>query len=75
MRLKETISITDEDGKVYEFEKPEFKCELLKVVHGLIIGYVVIGGLSVRSHTWLRTGECFFGTEQYKNFYLTPIAK
>jgi len=28
----EIISITDEDGKVYEFEKPEFECELWKIV-------------------------------------------
>ena len=28
---QETLTITDEDGKVYEFEKPEFECELVKV--------------------------------------------
>ena len=27
----ETLSITAEDGTVYEFEKPDFDCELLKV--------------------------------------------
>jgi len=25
------LTIADQDGKVYEFEKPEFECELLKV--------------------------------------------
>lgn len=40
----ETISIKDENGKEYVFEKPEFECELLKVVNGCIVAYVVYSG-------------------------------
>ena len=36
----ETISITAPDGTVYEFEKPEFECELFKCVDNFILGVV-----------------------------------
>jgi len=38
-----TISITSDDGKVYEFEKPEFECELFAVRDRAIFGTVFNG--------------------------------
>ena len=38
---KETLSIRDDEGTLYEFKKPDFKCELLKIYNNKIIGYVV----------------------------------
>lgn len=37
--MKETISVTDENGKVYEFEKPEFECELYAIKQNRIVGF------------------------------------
>jgi len=36
----DTISIVDDDGKVYEFEKPEFECEIFKIVDSFALGVV-----------------------------------
>ena len=72
----ETISIIDEDGKVYEFEKPEFDGEIVKVVGIFIIGYTneIFGAYP---HSWNKlTGECTDGdSEEYRKYDLTPIQK
>ena len=34
------LTIKDEQGKEYRFEKPDFECELLKVVDKNVIGYI-----------------------------------
>ena len=39
-KCRETISITAPDGTIYEFEKPEFECELFKCVDNFILGVV-----------------------------------
>ena len=64
----ETISIKDEDGKVYEFEKPRFECELLKVVDGMIVMYykTILGTMGAR----ILTSD---GTSTDESFSLTPI--
>lgn len=69
----ETISIKDENGKEYEFEKPEFNYEFLKVVDDIIIGYVktyyneIIGGY------WKDNGEFISGRANYKEWNLIQI--
>lgn len=50
---KETISIKDENGKEYVFEKPEFECELLKVINEKVIGTIKIKDLDKNIHTTL----------------------
>ena len=78
----ETISVVDENGKVYEFEKPDFECELLKVLFdhnnkAYIIGY----SLDVRKElgypypkTWTIDGKCYDDDDTLDgDFNLTPI--
>ena len=74
--MNETISITDEDGKAYEFEKTEFECELLKVVNNEIIGYFV--GTNGESYfcTWTEKGRIWKTSIPEKDrrlFDLIPI--
>ena len=67
-----TISITDENGKVYEFEKPEFECELLVFRYRQICG---IGfehysdETSIYPIVWDKKGK----STTHNNMDLTPI--
>jgi hypothetical protein len=72
--LEQTISITDEDDKVYEFEKPEFEGELLKVVGIFIIGYTK-EDLGAFSRTWDLSGVCVDSDIIGTSRDLTPIKK
>ena len=69
---KETLVITTDDRTVYEFEKPEFECELLKVTDKGIIG--IVSGNATR---WTQGGVCVhIGASTFPAQYnLTPIAK
>lgn len=70
----ERLSITDKDGKVYEFEKPEFKCELLKVVKDKILGYIITNKpMSFLAPCyWYKSG--FLGNaDLLKEYSLIPI--
>ena len=72
----ETISITAEDGTVYEFEKPDFQCELLKVYKDTII----IGSACDAYHhstlqaiSWMTDGCTVKDRDSI--YELTPIKK
>jgi hypothetical protein len=79
----ETISIKDGDGKVYEFEKPEFECELLKtfktdlnIIFG--IGYTIITKNKIPApypYIWdMCNGICYDTYDnQLEELNLTPI--
>jgi len=58
----ETISIKDKNGKIYEFEKPEFECELLKVKNGMIYGIATNHQNSVCSFQWNTAGSIYSTT-------------
>mgnify|MGYP006995583509 CR=1 FL=1 len=72
------LSITADDGTVYEFEKPSFECELLKVVDELnsqcIIGYTFKNNRVLATKWHIDGCEMFTGTFS-QNVDLTPIAK
>jgi hypothetical protein len=73
----ETLSITDDNGKEYKFEKPEFVCEFLKIVEdddGIQIkGYIVSAG-QVLSIMW-RAENGMAYTNYFRNdkYCLNPI--
>jgi len=67
-----TISITDEQGKTYKFEKPEFECELLKIQGGFIYGVCDLVANQWFPQSWLLNGGAIYG-DYPSNFNLTPI--
>ena len=71
----EILSIKDDNGKEYKFEKPDFDCELLKVVGGEIIGYITKPIKEDRelasAITWMLDGITQLGL--YEQYELTPI--
>ena len=74
-KTKEIISITDDNGKEYKFVKPEFECELLKVLHFKLnnpdILAIVNSDVVV---TFFDNGECYYMDETNASDYnLTPI--
>ena len=74
--MGETISIKDDNGKEYLFEKPEFECELLKVTKdGFILGYIRDDiGLAPIPMSWSDvTGFCYSDCESEIGYNLTPI--
>ena len=68
--MKEAISITSNDGVVYEFNKPKFECELLKVVEDIIIGWYLHSNI-VYACGWKLDGTDLSLHEKH----LTPIKK
>jgi len=50
--IGETLTIKDGD-KVYEFEKPDFECELLKVVSGDTVATDIIVGIIKLNNKWI----------------------
>ena len=56
----------------YEFEEPEFKCELLKVVDGVIIGYYIELGFIKPTKWGVTTGEVY---STNLNYNLIPVKK
>jgi len=63
-------SITDDDGKEYKFEKPDFIVKLLCVAEGYIFGYIKDDvGLLPASHQWNLNG---YGIDN-SDYNLTPI--
>ena len=68
--MKEAISITSNDGVVYEFNKPKFECELLKVVEDIIIGWYLHSNI-VYACSWKLDGTDLSSHEKH----LTPIKK
>ena len=80
------ISIADEDGKAYEFEKPEFECELLKIINSKIIGYIVWKDNLYPCSWFTLSGVCEMTivdkssnydtfSDYNKDYNLTPIQK
>lgn len=71
----DTISIADDNGKEYKFKKPEFECELLKVMHpksklpdilAIIANDIIV--------TFFTNGECYYMDESDAfDYNLTPI--
>lgn len=74
---QETISITDEQGKEYKFEKPDFECDLLKAVGNTIYGIVYDKQGRDYAQQWdKRDGESFeFSRIGDSMHNLTPIKK
>ena len=76
MSTKETISTTDEDGKVYEFEKPSFEIELFSVK---VAGdrELSIFGAYKAGNEWYSIIFDIYGVcnEPSDQLSLTPIAK
>jgi len=70
---EETLTITDEDGKVYEFEKPEFECELLGIERDLIIGWVKDSQGYLFAYSWCKTNGLDNISTSSNDFNLTPI--
>ena len=74
---KETISIKDENGKEYVFEKPDFKCELLKVVNYkdqlCIIGWIDRYGEVEAVYISAENGDCYVNGKWDDDFDFTPI--
>lgn len=71
---KDYISIKDNDGTEYKFEKPDFDCELLKVINDYIIGYVVVNTIP-EPVRWSFRGKAFKTLDYLnssKSFNLTP---
>jgi len=75
--MEGTLSITDDNGKVYEFEKPEFECELLKVVGLWIVGYSKMdeGNLTLMARCWDKNTGIMIDSDTIRYFDLTPIKK
>lgn len=78
--MKETISITAEDGTVYEFEKPEFGCEFWKIGSINNLQYSIIGSVEMYGCTnlvyWNFDGKCHQGNGYFINEWnLTQIKK
>jgi len=68
--MSETISIKDESGKEYVFEKPEFGCELLKVYGNHIIGATQTdSGDSWMEEKWTIDGK----SKHHAKWNITPI--
>ena len=71
-----TISIADEKGKTYYFEKPEkFQCELLKVRYDRyhnIIAMVITEYNNAVAICYSTTGYVYDGREGFNKFTLTP---
>ena len=66
------ISIKDDNGVVYEFEKPDFECELLKVYGDYMIGAT----LSETGKTWMEEKWTIAGkSKHHKKWNLTPLKK
>ena len=73
---QDTISIIDEDGTVYEFEKPEFECEFWKTIGNTLYGIVYEDGRDVAQQWDIRDGESFeFIRIGDIKFNLTPVKK
>ena len=84
--IKETISITDEDGKVYEYSTPPFefsnsksKYTLLKIVDNVVIGYEEHMSGDIYAWSWDKnSGKILYedvDEDDIKGMSLTPIAK
>jgi len=67
----EAISITDDNGKVYSFEKPEFECEL-KFVD---VKSKIIGTINNNITIWENNGECYYTETVSGMWNLIPIKK
>ncbi len=78
-----TISITSDDGVIYKFKKPNFDCELLKIVthknpwDTQIVGYVLINSFP-EPVCWYFNGECYgtldkLSNNKVKDYHLIPI--
>jgi len=73
--LEDVMEIEDDNGKVYSFEKPEFECELLKVVGKRIVGYVELLETGfIYPIRWGINGdvELFTSCDKYK-YNLNPL--
>jgi len=58
---KVDMEITDDDGKVYSFEKPKFECELLKVTDKYLYGLIFPKDSEEQIQRWdLETGRSYF---------------
>lgn len=68
-----TIKIEDENGKVYEFEKPDFECEIFKATSMTIFGLIRKSYLA----RWdIKTGDCIqvaLQTSCIQHYDISPI--
>ena len=69
----EIISIEDDIGKVYEFEKPEFDCELLKVIDVHWCVFIVKNESTKVLKINLNNGECYDNIDFIEDYCLTHI--
>jgi len=69
----ETISIKSDDGTVYEFEKPKFECELIKVKGDDIIGLVCFHDGRGDIAIWWNKNTGYVEVNKNSNLCLTPI--
>lgn len=72
--MKDTISTTAEDGTVYEFEKPEFECELKHIDNDYIYAKLMVGGIDFVVMYNLEGGVVSSGGAT-RAYNLTPIKK
>lgn len=72
-----TVSVKDDNGKEYFFEKPKnFKVELLKVRYGAyhnIVGMVINQYNSTLAICYSTTGFVHDGREGFEEYTLKPI--
>jgi len=72
----ETISIKDEQGEEYKFEKPKFECELFKMVGTSIFGWCrqISNPKVTYAVEWDMWGKCkWIKSAKTKDYNLKPI--
>ena len=67
--INNILSITDKDGKVYEFKKPDFECNLFEIHKGTIYGRA-----NETVSKWQLNGK-HLPPNGYNNYNLAPIQK